>query len=209
MNYNEMTAEGRLQWVQDFAEVMNSSGGRIEQLAKDDRTQWTKDDMRSVQRLFSLLRAWDWAQDFAEKALRFGDFSRRAYRLPVYINKVKEALAEGLAIDTVQGKRVIQVVPGTPLRRRGRPTREATAARMRGEQPTTPADDTEVKRCMVIARLLGMEVMVGEAPREKNNAELREERAKREAAKVKREPSLFAPPVTGVPGVSKVQAPYW
>ena len=139
--YQEMTAEEQLRWVSEFAEVLNKGGERIAVLAKDSRAVWTRDDQAMMQRLFGLLGAWPWAQGFCEQALRFGDYSRRAYRLPVYIEKVKDALADGLVTTDATGKATAVVLPGAPLRRRGRPTKEETAARLRGEV-VLPTDDS-------------------------------------------------------------------
>jgi len=190
--YQDMSAEEQLQWVQGFSEVLNKGGERIGVLAKDSRAVWTRDDQAMMQRLFGLLGAWPWAQDFCEQALRFGDYSRRAYRLPVYIEKVKEALANGLVATDSTGKATAVVLPGAPLRRRGRPTKEETAARMRGEVVLPTDDGPETRKRRTIARMLGLEVVSGEAQREKNNAELKAEREARRVREEKMNPSLFA-----------------
>lgn len=189
--YQDMSAEEQLQWVQGFSEVLNKGGERIAVLAKDSRAVWTRDDQAMMQRLFGLLGAWPWAQDFCEKALRFGDYSRRAYRLPVYIEKVKEALADGLVTMDSTGKATAVVLPGAPLRRRGRPTKEEAAARMRGEVMLPTDDGPETRKRRTIARMLGLEVVNGEAQREKNNAELKAEREARRKKEEAMNPSLF------------------
>ena len=189
--YQEMTAEEQLRWVSEFAEVLNKGSERIEVLAKDSRAVWTRDDQAMMQRLFGLLGAWPWAQGFCEQALRFGDYSRRAYRLPVYIEKVKESLADGLVTTDSTGKATAVVLPGAPLRRRGRPTKEETAARLRGEVVLPTDDGPETRKRRTIARMLGLEVVSGEAQREKNNAELKAEREERRAMEEKMNPSLF------------------
>lgn len=189
--YQEMTAEEQLRWVSEFAEVLNKGGERIGVLAKDSRAVWTHDDQAMMQRLFGLLGAWPWAQGFCEQALRFGDYSRRAYRLPVYIEKVKEALADGLVTTDSTGKATAVVLPGAPLRRRGRPTKEETAARLRGEVVLPTDDGPETRKRRTIARMLGLEVVSGEAQREKNNAELKAEREARRAREEAMNPSLF------------------
>lgn len=189
--YQEMTTEEQLRWVSEFAEVLNKGGERIAVLAKDSRAVWTRDDQAMMQRLFGLLGAWPWAQGFCEQALRFGDYSRRAYRLPVYIEKVKEALADGLVTTDSTGKATAVVLPGAPLRRRGRPTKEETAARLRGEVVLPTDDGPETRKRRTIARMLGLEVVNGEAQREKNNAELKAEREARRKKEEAMNPSLF------------------
>jgi predicted DNA-binding protein len=115
----------------------------------------------------------------------------RVYRLPIYIEKVKERLADGLTMTDAQGRAVAVVLPGIPMRRRGRPTKEETAARLQGEIVMPTDDSPETRKRREIAKLLGLEVVNGEAKREKNNAELKAEREAREAEKEKQEPSLF------------------
>ena len=189
--YQEMTAEEQLRWVSEFAEVLNKGGERIAVLAKDSRAVWTHDDQAMMQQLFGLLGAWPWAQGFCEQALRFGDYSRRAYRLPVYIEKVKEALTDGLVTTDSTGNATAVVLPGAPLRRRGRPTKEETAARLRGEVVLPTDDGPETRKRRTIARMLGLEVVSGEAQREKNNAELKAERDARRKKEEAMNPSLF------------------
>jgi len=204
--YNEMTTEEQLRWVQDFSDVLNKNGERIAQLAKDNRAVWTVDDHRMMHRLFALLGAWQFAQDFVAKALRFGDYDRRAYRLPLYIEKVNGMLADGLTMTDERGRAVAVVLPGAPLRRRGRPTKEETAARMRGEVVIPTDDSPETRKRRLIAQMLGLEVVNGEPQREKNNAELKVERDKRKAEEAKMNPSLFGGETaehTGGIGISK------
>lgn len=187
-----MGAEEQAQWVTEFSEMIDRHEAMITAVAKN-RQAITADDARAIQRVFALLAAWPFARDFCEKARKYGDYSARTYRLPLYIGKVREALAEGLTISTVEGRRVVEVAPGVPLRRRGRPTKEEAAARLRGEALVVQGgDDADARRKKAIARLLGMEVVLsGDAPREKNNAELKAEREAREAERARREPGLF------------------
>jgi hypothetical protein len=85
------------------------------------------------------------------------------------------------------------VSPSAPLRRRGRPSREELAARQRGEQPQgAEPDDAEARKRRTVARMMGLQVVVsGEAPREKNNAELKADRDRRRAEYEQQNPSLF------------------
>lgn len=189
--YQDMSAEEQLQWVQGFSDVMNKSGERIAVLAKDSRAVWTRDDQAMMQRLFGLLGAWPWAQDFCEKAQKYGDYNRRAYRLPLYIEKVKEALADGVTMTDEHGNAVAVVLPGMPLRRRGRPTKEEQMARLQGEIVMPTDDSPETRKRRAIAKMLGLEVVNGENKREKNNVELKAEREAKKAEEEKMNPSLF------------------
>ena len=190
--YTEMSAEEQAAWVADFAQVMEQHGERLALLAKGKETV-TADDAGVVRQVFGLLAAWPFAQDFCEKAQRYGDYMARTSRLPVYIEKVKERLADGLTMTDQDGNVVAYVNPSTPMRRRGRPTKEEVAARLRGETDNGQvADDVEARKRRTIAAMLGLQVVVhGDAPREKNNAELKAERDARRAEEARMNPSLF------------------
>ena len=190
--YTEMNADEQLQWVTEFGEIMEQHGKRLALLTKGKATA-TTDDAAAIRRIFSLLSAWPFAQDFCEKAQRYGDYMARTSRLPIYIEKVKEKLADGLTMTDAQGRVVAYVSPSTPMRRRGRPTKEEVAARLRGETITMQAgDDAESKKRRTIAKMLGLEVVIhGDAPREKNNAEIAAEKAAKQAEYDRQNPSLF------------------
>jgi len=190
--YQDMSAEEQLQWVTEFGELMAQHEAMIIAVGKRQQTM-TLEGAKAVQRVFALLAAWPFAQDFCEKAQKYGDYSARTYRLPVYIEKVREQLSAGLTMTDSTGRVVAYVSPSVPLRRRGRPTKEETAARLRGEAiAVQEGDDAEAKKRRAIAKMLGLEVIVsGEAPREKNNAELKAEREARRAREEKMNPSLF------------------
>lgn len=190
--YTEMSAEEQAAWVADFAQVMEQHGERLALLAKGKETA-TADDAGVVRQVFGLLAAWPFAQDFCDKAQRYGDYMARTSRLPVYIEKVKERLADGLTMTDQDGNVVAYVNPSTPMRRRGRPTKEEVAARLRGETDNGQvADDVEARKRRTIAAMLGLQVVVhGDAPREKNNAELKAERDARRAEEARMNPSLF------------------
>lgn len=191
--YPDMTAEQQLAWVTDFEALMQAGGWRIVDEARKRQPQWQAGDAQTVRHIVGMLAAWPFAQDFAEKAQRYGDYMARAGRLPVYIDKVMERLSDGLTMLDREGRTVAYVSPSTPLRRRGRPSREEVAARQRGETPAvSTADDSEARKRRTIARMLGLEVVVnGDAPREKNNAELAADRAARRAEYERLNPSLF------------------
>lgn len=185
--FSAMTAEEQERWVSEFTEWMDK-GRRLAKLSSG----WSRNDITDMEQGLRLLASWPFCEDFCEKTAHFADYDRRAYRLPLYIDKIVEELAAGLTIQTVDGRKVVQVSPSVPLRRRGRPTKEEIAARLRGETLVVQGDDAEARRRRAIAKLLGMEVIVsGEAPREKNNAELKAEREARKAQEEKMNPSLF------------------
>ena len=196
--YTEMNADEQLQWVTEFGEIMEQHGERLMLLTKGKATA-TTDDAAAIRRIFSLLAAWPFAADFCDKARRYGDYMARTSRLPVYIDKVKERLADGLTMTDAEGRTVAYVSPSAPMRRRGRPSAADVAARLRGETlalPTADSPDNEKRRR--IAAILGLQVIVhGQPPREKNNAEIAAEKAARRAEYDRQNPSLFGPSGNG------------
>lgn len=188
-NFKEMTADEQCRWIKDFNEWMPQG----QCLAKLN-TNWTREDREAMERGLRLLSAWTFAQDYCEKAMHFGDYHRRAYRLPVYIEKIKETLSESLTVTNEDGRAYAVVAPGIPLRRRGRPTLEEQKAKQRGEFFVAKDDSPETRKSRAIAELLGIEVVVsGEPPREKNNAELAAERKAKEEREKALNPQLFEP----------------
>ena len=128
-----------------------------------------------------------------DKAVRYGDYSARVHRIRIYVDKIKTEIAKGLSLKGTDGHTYALVAPSLPARRRGRPTKEEAAARLRGIDVPKPTDP-EMEKQIVIARLMGIDVQVSNvAPREKNNAELAAERAARQAAYDQQNPSLFPP----------------
>ena len=174
-HYQDMTPAEQAQWIDEFARVSNP----------------IPTDPSEIQQLFQLLSVWPFAERFCSDGLQYGDYMARTYRLPVYIDKVKDMLADGLVQTDANGKPIAVVAPGAPLRRRGRPTREEAAARLRGEVQVVQEDTPETRRRRAVAKLLGLKVVNGEPQREKNNAELAAERAAKKAAEEKIHPSLF------------------
>ena len=197
--YPDMSPEQQLQWVTDFAALMTGGGDRIVSQARQRQPQWQPDDAQTVRRIVEMLAAWPFAADFCDKARRYGDYMARTSRLPVYIDKVKERLADGLTMTDAEGRTVAYVSPSAPMRRRGRPSAAEVAARLRGETlalPTADSPDNEKRRR--IAAILGLQVIVhGQPPREKNNAEIAAEKAARRAEYDRQNPSLFGPSGNG------------
>ena len=174
-HYNDMMPAEQAKWIEDFSRLADP----------------IPTDPSDIQQLFQLLSVWPFAERFCSEGLQYGDYMARTYRLPVYIDKVKDMLAEGLVQTDANGKPIAVVAPGAPLRRRGRPTREEAAARLRGEVQVVQEDTPETRRRRAVAKLLGLKVVNGEPQREKNNAELAAERAAKKAAEEKIHPSLF------------------
>ena len=186
-NFKEMTAEEQCRWVTDFKNWL-TKGQRLAKL----NTEWTNEDREAMECGLRLLSAWTFAQEFVEKALHFGDYASRAYRLSVYIDKIKDSLSASLTVNHQDGRTYAVVAPGTPLRRRGRPTLEEQKAKQRGETFVVEDDSPETRKSRAIAEMLGIEVVVaGKPPREKNNAELAAERKAKAEREKAQNPQLF------------------
>ena len=71
--YQDMSAEEQLQWVTEFGELMAQHEAMIIAVGKRQQTM-TLEGAKAVQRVFALLAAWPFAQDFCEKAQKYGDY---------------------------------------------------------------------------------------------------------------------------------------
>ncbi len=185
--YNEMTPDEQLRYVTDFTSFIDKKLPALEHIGD----AWEQSTIKDFETGLRLLNAFQFARDFVDKAVRYGDYSARVHRIRIYVDKIKDEIAKGLSLKGADGHTYALVAPSLPARRRGRPTKEEAAARLRGIDVPKPTDP-EMEKQIVIARLMGIEVQVSNvAPREKNNAELAAERAARQAAYDQQNPSLF------------------
>lgn len=185
--YNEMTPDEQLRYVTDFTSFIDKKLPALEHIGD----AWEQSTIKDFETGLRLLNAFQFARDFVDKAVRYGDYSARVHRIRVYVEKIKNEIAKGLSLKGADGHTYALVAPSLPARRRGRPTKEEAAARLRGIDVPKPTDP-EMEKQIIIARLMGIEVQVSNvAPREKNNAELAAERAARQAAYDQQNPSLF------------------
>ena len=185
--YNEMTPDEQLRYVTDFTSFIDKKLPALEQIGD----AWEQAAIKDFETGLRLLNAFQFARDFVDKAVRYGDYNARVHRIRVYVDKIKNEIAKGLSLKGADGHTYALVAPSLPARRRGRPTKEEAAARLRGIDVPKPTDP-EMEKQIIIARLMGIEVQVSNvAPREKNNAELAAERAARQAAYDQQNPSLF------------------
>jgi len=185
--YNEMTPDEQLRYVTDFTSFIDKKLPALEQIGD----AWEQSTIKDFETGLRLLNAFQFARDFVDKAVRYGDYSARVHRIRIYVDKIKTEIAKGLSLKGADGHTYALVAPSLPARRRGRPTKEEAAARLRGIDVPKPTDP-EMEKQIIIARLMGIDVQVSNvAPREKNNAELAAERAARQAAYDQQNPSLF------------------
>jgi len=187
--YNEMTPDEQLRYVTDFTSFIDKKLPALEHIGD----AWEQSTIKDFETGLRLLNAFQFARDFVDKAVRYGDYSARVHRIRIYVDKIKTEIAKGLSLKGADGHTYALVAPSLPARRRGRPTKEEAAARLRGIDVPKPTDP-EMEKQIIIARLMGIDVQVSNvAPREKNNAELAAERAARQAAYDQQNPSLFPP----------------
>ena len=203
--YSEMSVDEQLRYVTDLTSFCEDKLPLLEKMGD----AWEASMAKDMETGLLLMSAFQYARDFVEKAFRYGDYAARVRRISVYIGRIKNDVAQGITITGADGKTYACVPPNVPLRRRGRPTKEELQLRAKGV--TVPNDDTpETLKRRKIAQLLGLDIITqGEAPREKNNAELKAEREARRAREEKINPSLFAPenPVPSVAMPSQPTSP--
>lgn len=186
-SYTELTAEEQLQYCKDL-EKFSGQVPHLEQL----KGSWSAADREAMEQGLRLMQAFAFSESFATDALRYGDYSSRTYRLRFYCDKIKKELVKSLNVSGGNGQPVAIIDPTVPTRRRGRPSLAEVEARKKGED--VAKEDTGLELQRQIAQMMGMKVIVTDnAPREKNNAELAEERKAKQAAEEKMNPSLFSP----------------
>ena len=186
-SYAELTAEEQLQYCKDL-EKFSGQVPHLEQL----KGSWSAADREAMEQGLRLMQAFAFSESFATDALRYGDYSSRTYRLRFYCDKIKKELVKSLNVSGGNGQSVAIIDPTVPTRRRGRPSLAEVEARKKGEE--VAKEDTGLELQRQIAQMMGMKVIVTDnAPREKNNAELAEERKAKQAEEAKMNPSLFNP----------------
>lgn len=184
-SYAELTAEEQLQYCKDL-EKFSGQVPHLEQL----KGSWSAADREAMEQGLRLMQAFAFSESFATDALRYGDYSSRTYRLRFYCDKIKKELVKSLNVSGGNGQPVAIIDPTVPTRRRGRPSLAEVEARKKGED--VAKEDTGLELQRQIAQMMGMKVIVTDnAPREKNNAELAEERKAKLAEEAKMNPSLF------------------
>lgn len=192
-NYQEMNSNEQLHFIKEFQTFIDEKMPVLVALTKN-RQAWSVENRRDMEQGLHLLGAFPFAEKFVTDALRYGDFTARASRLPIYIQKAKEVLAQTLNVTQRGGQRFALIDPTVPIRRRGRPSREELAARKKGEAVAT--DDPGLELQHRVASMLGLSVVVTDnAPRELNNDELAAIRQKKQDEYNRQNPSLFQQPV--------------
>lgn len=184
-DYKAMTAEEQLQYVVELQDWEANHLSRIKSLRSGE---WTKDDTVAMQRVMTLISAFAPLRDFAEDALRYGDYEQRVYRLDFCFSYIKKELAKGVTVADANGN-IYAYAPQMKqqYRRRGRPTKEEEVQQAQEQQ----AMDVTTRHQQAVASLLGVQIVTAQQLREKNNDELAQEREQKKAKEEAANPSLF------------------
>ena len=182
-----MTPDEQLRYVTDLTQFCEEKLPVLEKLGD----AWELSHRKDMETGLRLMAAFQFAREFVDKAVRYGDYAARVYRLRTYFDKIKAEITKGLSLKGSDGHTYALVAPTIPARRRGRPSAAEVEARKKGIEIPRPTDP-EMEKQMVIARLMGVDVIVSDkAPREKNNAEVAAEKAAKQAEYDRQNPSLF------------------
>lgn len=128
--FKEMTSDEQLRYVSDLTSFVDEKLPVLEKLGD----AWELSHRKDMETGLQLIAAFQFARDFVDKALRYGDYSARVYRLRMYFNKIKEEIARGNSFKASDGKTYAVVPPAAPQApRRGRPASAATIARREAE----------------------------------------------------------------------------
>ena len=128
--FKEMTSDEQLRYVSDLTSFVDEELPVLEKLGD----AWELSHRKDMETGLQLIAAFQFARDFVDKALRYGDYSARVYRLRMYFNKIKEEIARGNSFKASDGKTYVVVPPAAPQApRRGRPASAATIARREAE----------------------------------------------------------------------------
>ena len=184
-DYKAMTAEEQLQYVVELQKWEVNNLSRIKSLRSGE---WTKGDTEAMQRVMTLISAFAPLRDFAEDALRYGDYAQRVYRLDFCFSYIKKELAKGVTVADANGN-IYAYAPQMKqqYRRRGRPTKEEEVQQAQEQQ----AMDVTTRHQQAVASLLGVQIVTAQQLREKNNDELAQEREQKKAKEEAANPSLF------------------
>ena len=184
-DYKAMTTEEQLQYVVELQDWEVNHLSRIKSLRSGE---WTKGDTEAMQRVMTLISAFAPLRDFAEDALRYGDYAQRVYRLDFCFSYIKKELAKGVTVADANGN-IYAYAPQMKqqYRRRGRPTKEEEVQQAQEQQ----AMDVATRHQQAVASLLGVQIVTAQQLREKNNDELAQEREQKKAKEEAANPSLF------------------
>lgn len=128
--FKDMTQEEQLRYVTDLTTFANEKLPMLEQIGDS----WEACHVKSMKEGLDLLRAFQFARDFVEKSLRYGDYSARVKRVRFYLDLIQKKIQAGEGVKGVGGE-VFALVPKVQQQgaRRGRPASAETIARREAE----------------------------------------------------------------------------
>lgn len=182
--YQELNAEEQLDYVTRMTTFCEK---HMSKLSTIGRAKWTKEQLDQMTDALKMLTIWPFSRQFAEQGLAYHDYPSRVKRLPFYFDLIKKEIAKTIGVTTSDG-RILAYVPAMrqETKKRGRPSAEEKLAAQQQE----PMDD-DTRRQKDVAQMLGMDIVTNQTIREKNNDELRAEKAEREKKEAEQAPTLF------------------
>lgn len=128
--FKDMTPDEQMRWLTDFKNFSQEKMPLLEQLGDS----WEACDVKSIKEGLTLLNAFQFARDFVEKSLRYGDYSARVKRVRFYLDLIEKKIQAGEGVKGVGGD-VFALVPKMQPQgaRRGRPASQETLARREAE----------------------------------------------------------------------------
>ena len=120
--WRSMTDDEQRRYVERLTAFESEKLARLEQ----KQEAWGVEQRELMDEALELMAAWQFARDFVDKALRYGDYAARVYRVRFYVEKIKleiERLSPDM-LPTATDKK----------RKPGRPASAATLAKREAER---------------------------------------------------------------------------
>lgn len=128
--FKDMTADEQFKYLTDLTTFANEKLPLLEQVGD----VWEQCHVKSMREGLALINAFQFARDFVEKSLRYGDFNARVKRVRFYVELIQKKVAEGQAVRGADGSTFALVPPlQSKTARRGRPASAETIARREAE----------------------------------------------------------------------------
>ena len=120
--WRSMTDDEQRRYVERLTAFESEKLARLEQ----KQEAWGVEQRELMDEALELMAAWQFARDFVDKALRYGDYAARVYRVRFYVEKIKLEI-ERLSPD---------LLPAATEKKRkpGRPASAATLAKREAER---------------------------------------------------------------------------
>ena len=129
--FKDMTADEQLQWATDFSKFIEEKLPVLEQLGD----AWEACHVKSMREGLMLMNAFQFCREYVGKALHYGDYSARVYRLRFYVDLIRKKINSGEGINGANGEVYAIIANQQPVQtvRRGRPASAATIAKREAE----------------------------------------------------------------------------